>query len=162
VTAEEKIARVQRTVDELLAEVERLPAEVVYREPAAGEWPVMSTLAHLAELLPFWAHEAAALAASPGSSVGRTLDDPRRVGPIAEHGHDSVAAIVPRIRAGLAECVSILREIPPDGWAAAGPHPSRGPMSAEQLVDAFIVRHADEHASQVRATLEALRSTLRP
>lgn len=161
VTVEDTISRVQQTVEGLLSEVERLPDDVLYREPAAGEWPVMSTLAHLAELLPYWANEAADLARSPGRSVGRTHDDPRRIGAIEQHGHDSLAATVPRIRAGLAECISILRTIPADGWQAVGKHPRRGAVTAEQLVEAFVCNHAAEHAAQIHTTLETLHAAQR-
>ena len=98
-TPEEQIASIESTVNQLLDDIERLPAEVLYRQPAEGEWAVMSTLAHVEELLPFWAQEAADMAASSGRVIGRNLDDPRRVVPISEHGHDSLEAIVPRIRA---------------------------------------------------------------
>src|SRR5215471_5530274 len=120
VTAEELVTRVEQTVEQLLAEIESHPSEVLYREPTPGDWPVMSTLAHLAELLPFWAHEGAGLAKSPGKQVGRGLDDPRRVGPIEEHGRDSLEAMVPRVRAGLAECVATLRAIPSEVWQTRG------------------------------------------
>lgn len=155
--ADDYITPVRRTVEELLGEIEQLPDEVLYREPAPGEWPVMSTLAHLEELLPFWAQEAADLAASPGKPVGRTLEDPRRTGPIQEHAHDSLAAIVPRIRTSLEACEETLRGIPDDRWDAAGQHIRSGAMTVAQLVQSFVVRHANEHAAQIRSTLEALR-----
>lgn len=155
--ADDYITPVRRTVEELLVEIERLPDEVLYREPAPGEWPVMSTLAHLEELLPFWAEEAADLAASPGRPVGRALDDARRVDPIQQHAHDSLAAIVPRIRQSLEACEATLRQIPDDRWAMVGQHIRGGPMTAEQIVQSFVVRHAAEHATQIRATLDALR-----
>ena len=120
--ADQYITPVERTVQQLLSQIEQLPNEVLYREPAPGEWPVMSTLAHLEELLPFWAQEAADLAANPGKPVGRTHEDPRRVGPIEQHAHDSLADIVPRIRTALAECVRILRSVPDAGWDATGQH----------------------------------------
>jgi uncharacterized damage-inducible protein DinB len=157
-TAEGHIASVENTVQQLLSEIERLPADVLYREPVAGEWPVMSTLAHLAELLPFWAHEAANLAAAPGSSIGRELDDPRRVNPIQEHGHDSLADIVPSIRSALDECLTTLRAIPSDKWSAVGQHPHRGAMSVDDLVSAFLVNHVREHADQIHTTLQTLRT----
>ena len=147
-----------RTVHDLLGEIEALPADVLYREPVPGEWPVMSTLAHLAELLPYWAHEAADLARSPGKDFGRTHDDPRRLGAIAQHGHDSIADIVSRIREGLAECEVTLRAIPSDGWDVVGQSSTRGVMSVRQLVQAFVVNHAAEHAAQIHATLETLRA----
>jgi len=53
VSAEEHIQRLERSVNQLIQEIERLPADVLYRPPSEGEWPVMSTLAHLAELLPY-------------------------------------------------------------------------------------------------------------
>lgn len=155
-TAEEQIARIETTVDQLLGEIERLPADVLYREPTQGEWPVMSILAHLEELLPFWAQQAADMAASPDRTIGRNLDDPRRVVPIAEHGHDSLEAIVPRIRASLDECLATLRSIPSDRWQVVGQHLHRGPMTPEQVVEAFLCNHTREHAAQIRETLKSL------
>ncbi len=161
-TAEEQILRVQTTVQNLLREIERLPADVLYREPRAGEWPVMSTLAHLQEFLAYWAYEADAVARSPGKAFGRTMEDPKRLGAIAEHGHDSLSAIVPRIRAALDECVAMLRGIPADGWRNVGTHPTRGSFTAERIVGSFIVEHAEEHALQTQATLETLRTPQLP
>ena len=82
VTGEDRIAHVERIVRRLVSEIEQLPSEVLYREPEPGEWPVMSTLAHLEELLPYWAREAADLAKAPGKAVGRSHDDPRRIGAV--------------------------------------------------------------------------------
>ena len=152
VTPEERIQRLESGVQHLLEEVERLPADVLYREPGPGEWPVMSTLAHVSELLPYWAHQAENVARSPGMAFGRSHDDPRRIGAIEQHGRDSLEAIVARIRAGLDECLETLRSMPAHAWSATGQHPTRGTMTVEELVDAFLVNHIDEHTAQTRAT----------
>ncbi len=157
-TAEERIQRLERSVNELVQEIERLPAEVLYRAPSPGEWPVMSTLAHLAELLPYWAHQAQGIVSQPGKPFGRTHDDADRVGAVEEHGRDSLDVAVNRIRASLQECVSVLSALPSEAWASAGQHPTRGMMTIEQLVDAFLVSHAEEHATQTQATLETLKT----
>jgi uncharacterized damage-inducible protein DinB len=162
VTSEENVARLERTVQELVALIERLPAQVVYQEPNAGEWPVMSTLAHLSELMPYWAHEADGVARSPGKAFGRTHDDPGRIGAITQHGHESIDAIVPQLRDSLEECVKTLRGIPANAWATQGEHATRGPMSVETIVTTFIVSHAEDHAAQIAATLEALHASPRP
>jgi uncharacterized damage-inducible protein DinB len=162
VTPEEYVARLERTVQELVATIERLPAQVVYQEPRAGEWPVMSTLAHLAELMPYWAHQAQDIVSTPGKRFGRTHEDPQRVGAIAEHGQDAVSAMVPQLQKSLNECVKTLRAIPAAAWATEGENVTRGPMSVEAIVDQFIVHHAEEHAAQVAATLEAVQATRRP
>jgi hypothetical protein len=147
---------VEATVEQLLGEIGRLPSEVLYREPKQGEWPVMSTLAHLAELMPFWAREGAEIAAIPGKHVGRALDDPRRVGPIEEHGHDSLDAMAARVRTGLAECVATMRAIPSDAWQTRGSHPRHPSISVYELIETYVCNHAAEHADQIRATLRTL------
>jgi uncharacterized damage-inducible protein DinB len=162
VNSDAYISRLERTVQELLAEIERLPADVVYEAPKAGEWPVMSTLAHLSELMPYWAHEAQEVAQSPGKAFGRTHDDPRRIGAIEQHGQDSIGAMVPQIRTSLNECVAALRALPANAWAIEGMHASRGTMSVEAIVDAFIVQHAEEHAEQIARTLQGLHTSPRP
>ena len=155
-TPEERIQRLERSVNQLIQEIERLPADVLYRPPSEGEWPVMSTLAHLAELLPYWAHQATGIANRPGELFGRTHDDPDRIGAVAEHGHDSLDTAVGRIRFSLQECMRLLRALPAEAWSRAGQHPTRGPMTIEQLVDAFLVNHAEEHAIQIQTSVKSL------
>ena len=121
----------------------------------------MSTLAHLAELMPFWAHAGASIAASPGTHVGRALDDPRRIGPIEQHGHDTLDAMVPRVRAGLADCVATLRAIPTNAWQTRGSHPRHPSISAYELVETYVCNHAEEHATQIRTTLQSLEAASR-
>jgi uncharacterized damage-inducible protein DinB len=161
VAAEELVTRLERNVEELLGEIEQLPTDVLYREPTQGEWPVMSTLAHLAELMPFWAGEGAGLAAAPGRQVGRALDDPRRVEPIEHHAHDSLDAMVPRVRAALAECVATLRDIPSAGWEVRGTHARHPSISVYELIETYVCNHAAEHANQIRTTLRTLEAVPR-
>ena len=156
-----KIQRLEASVERLLSDVERLPADVLYREPGPGDWPVMSTLAHIAELLPFWAHQAESIARHPGSAFGRTHDDPGRVGAIEQHGHDSIEAIAPAIRASLSEAVTTLRSLPPDAWTKTGQHSTRGEMSVADVVDRFLVSHVEEHEAQISQTLSTVSASTR-
>jgi len=161
VTPEDRIQRLQGSVRRLLADVERLPADVLYREPQAGEWPVMSTLAHVSEILPYWAHQAENITRNPGAPFGRTHEDPDRIAAVDQHSRDSLTAIAARIRAGLDESVSALRSLPADAWATAGQHPRRGSMTVEQVIDAFLLDHVEDHAAQIGATLAALSASRR-
>jgi uncharacterized damage-inducible protein DinB len=154
--AEQRIEQLERSVERLIGEIERVPAEALYRAPMDGEWPVMSLLAHVAEILPYWAHQAEKIARAPGEPFGRLLDDPDRVGAVAQHSQDAVSTIVPRIRSGLADCLHTLRALPADGWQQAGLHPLRGTMTVEQVVDAFLVSHVEDHIAQTATTLKAL------
>jgi uncharacterized damage-inducible protein DinB len=156
VTPEERIQRLQGSVQRLLADIEQLPAEVLYREPAAGQWPVMSTLAHVAEILPYWAHQAEKIARQPGAPFGRTHADADRIAAIEQHSRDSLEAIVAHIHAALDESVRTLRSLPDDAWTTAGQHPTRGLMTAEEVIDRFLLNHVEEHTAQISATLAAL------
>ena len=46
-----------RTTDEILAEVQQLPTELINWIPAAGVWTVMDNLCHIREFVPFWTGE---------------------------------------------------------------------------------------------------------
>jgi len=106
--------------------------------------------------MPFWASEGAGLAAEPGKQLGRSLDDPRRVEPIEEHGRDSLDAMVTRVRVALAECVGMLRAIPDEGWQVRGSHPRHPSISVYELIEIYVCSHATEHARQIHATLKTL------
>lgn len=155
---DERIQRLEMSVNRLIEDIERLPADVLYAAPRPGEWPVMSTLAHLAELMPYWVHQAERIASTPGLVIGREHDDPDRIGPIEQHGRDSLPSMVTRLQASLAEAVATLRALPAEAWTHAAQHPTRGAMSIQDLVDAFLVDHAEEHAAQIQATLHMLRT----
>jgi uncharacterized damage-inducible protein DinB len=156
VTTEELIQRIERSTQQLIQEIQQMPPNVLYQAPEAGEWPVMSTLAHVSELMPYWAHQAEAIAQSPGVRFGRQHDDPRRIGAVADHGQDSLDSMVPRLRAGLDECVKTLRALPAEAWTRAGQHPSRGSMTAELVISTFVADHIEEHTAQIKATLRVL------
>ncbi len=148
---EGRIARAVETLDGLL---EGLPSEALYREPAAGEWPVMSTLAHVVEMLPYWAEQCPAIVRSPGAPFGRTHDDPGRLGAIAAHANDPVETARRSIRASADSAIVTLRAIPREQWSLSGEHPRRGAMSIEQVVDDFVTGHLESHVQQVREALQ--------
>ena len=140
--------------------MQTLPEEVLYRAPTPGEWPVMSTLAHVVELMPYWARQAREVAARPrnGEPFGRTHDDPDRIGAVEQHGRDSLGAALERIRQALDETVRTLRAIPAEGWSRTARHANRGEMSVEAIVDQFLVSHVEEHLGQAREAIRAAQS----
>jgi uncharacterized damage-inducible protein DinB len=158
VTVTDRISRIETSVQQLVDTVEALPEQVLYAEPEPSEWPVMSILAHVVELMPYWAHQALEVSRRPADSqpFGRTHDDADRIGAVQQHGHDSLDSMLPRIRSGCAEAVDTLRQIPPEGWARTARHANRGDMSVEQIVDQFLVSHVEEHLTQARAAISAL------
>ena len=64
--------------------VEKLSAEKLSQEPVENEWTIMENLAHIAEMLPYWAGEVAKLVAQPGQKFGRTMEDQGRLSALRE------------------------------------------------------------------------------
>jgi hypothetical protein len=50
--------RLSTITDEILTEVQQLPAELIHWVPAEGIWTVMDNLCHIREFVPFWTGEA--------------------------------------------------------------------------------------------------------
>jgi hypothetical protein len=156
VDAEDRIVRLERGVEVLLNRLARVPNAALYVAPEAGEWPVMSTLAHVVEMLPYWAHQCEQIARNPGGPFGRMHDDPARLGAVEQHGGDSADVVRAALPASLEEAIMALRALPEPAWELSGIHPRRGAMRVREVVDAFMVEHVDEHAVQVDAALSAL------
>ncbi len=149
--AEQRLQHLDSTVRALLDETRGLSADALYAEQD-GEWSVMKVLAHTAELLPYWARQAEEVAARPQNDqpFGRTHEDPDRIGAVEGHARDRLEDAVASLERGLDEALRRLRGIPAEGWSRTAHHARRGEMTVEQIVDAFLVEHMDEHLAQAR------------
>lgn len=154
---EQRARRIESLVEQLLERVGGDPAEQWYAAPTADDWTVMQSLAHVAELLPYWTRQAQDVAARSehDQPFGRTHDDPARIAAVEAHAHDRPEHVTPRIRAALVETAVALRAIPAPGWARTGRHARRGEMSVEQIVDQFLIEHMEEHLAQVDTILRS-------
>jgi DinB superfamily len=160
VTVTDRISRIETSVQQLVETVEALPSQVLYAEPEPSEWPVMSILAHVVELMPYWARQALEVSrrSADGQPFGRTHDDPDRIGAVQQHGGDSLDSMLPRVQTACSEAVAALQQIPPNAWSRTARHANRGDMSVEQIVDQFLVSHVEDHLSQARAAISALQA----
>ena len=152
---EERARRLEAAAEPIIRRAEGLSEEVLYRVPAEGDWSAMMVLAHVAEILPYWARQAKEVAARERDNepYGRTHDDPDRIAAVEQHARDRLADVLPRLRAGLAEATAILRAIPPERWTRTGRHARRGEMSVARIVDEFLLEHLEEHRRQLEATI---------
>ena len=153
----DRISRIQTAVQQLTDTAQALPSNVLYAEPEPNEWPVMSILAHVVELMPYWAKQALEVSRRSADSqpFGRTHDDPDRIGAVQQHGRDSLDSMLPRVQTACSEAVDLLRQIPEDRWSRTARHANRGDMSVEQIVEQFLVSHVEEHLKQARETITA-------
>jgi hypothetical protein len=125
-------------------------------EPEA-DWGPREVLTHVAEMLPFWLGEWERLQAGDGSApvaFGRTADDAIRVGTIARDRTLPMRELFGRIDSGIGRWSDRLADGDDPGAASRlGLHPRLGEMSAEQLLDRFVVSHLEDHIGQLRTIL---------
>lgn len=128
----------------------------VYAAPAEGEWSVMELFAHMTEFLGYWSDAAAAIAAAPGVSFGRTIDDGDRTGFVEAHREDPVEVMLAAFSAAAGHARAQLASIPDAGWSAVGVHVRLGEMTLPDMVSGHLIRHLAGHWEQAKASYAAV------
>ena len=121
-------------------------------EPTGEQWEVGQVWAHLAEFIPYWIAETAAILASHDAEppmFGRTKKDPGRIAAIEQERRTDRAALWERVRGNIGALRSFIATVPDDGWLTMARHPTLGPMTVEEQVQEFLVGHLEEHADQL-------------
>ncbi|HEY7591238.1 MAG TPA: DinB family protein [Candidatus Limnocylindrales bacterium] len=124
-------------------------------EPEAS-WGPPETLAHVAEMLPFWLGEIERILAGPAATpvpFGRVAADQLRIGIIERDRSLPVGELFARIEAGAARFTSRLSQLSAADAAREGAHPRLGPLTVRQVADRFVASHLEEHVEQLKAIL---------
>jgi uncharacterized damage-inducible protein DinB len=140
--------RLEATIDELAARLTALPEPTFTQRTEAEEWTAAEVVGHMTELLPYWARVAAAVAAEPGRSFGRALDDPDRVGAVASANEVPRGESLARLRHATHEASQTIRAFDATQWDTAGVHATSGSMTVGEMVHQLMVDHAIAHAHQ--------------
>jgi DinB superfamily len=127
-----------------------LPDALTDPDPDSGErWDRGQVLAHVAEMLPYWAQQAELVAAGRQTEFGRVRSDPDRVAAIERDRRDDPARLLARVDEGVAAVLALLERLDDQALAATGHHQTLGDMTVGELVDRFLVDHLEEHADQL-------------
>ena len=140
------------TIEEILAEVEQLPAELIHWVPAEGVWTVMDNLCHIREFVPFWTGETLRIVERPSELWGRDHTDTARIAAVSNtraHRLDEVVADIRGVVRRSAERLSVLRD-EQLAVEAASKNPRWGVKPASFVVDQLLVHHVAKHQGQIR------------
>jgi DinB superfamily len=119
-------------------------------DPETGErWDRGQVLAHVAEMLPYWAQQAELVATGRQAEFGRVKGDPDRIEAIERDRRDDPERLLGRIDEGVAVVLALLDRLDATALARTGRHPTVGAMSVAEIVDRFAVAHLEEHADQL-------------
>lgn len=140
--------QLEAQIDELIVELTALPEAAFTRRREPDEWSAAEVVGHLTEMMPYWAGVAVQVADAPGTELGRALDDPDRVGPVAAANEIARGEALGRLRAAAHAAAEALRSLDDQGWQATGAHRTAGPMTVEAMVRSLLVEHAAGHVQQ--------------
>jgi hypothetical protein len=119
-------------------------------DPGSGErWDRGQVLAHVAEMLPYWAQQAELIAAGRQDEFGRVSSDPERIAAIERDRREDPERLLGRIDEGVAVVLALLERLDAQALARTGHHQTLGEMTVAEVVDRFAVDHLEEHADQL-------------
>ena len=133
------------------------PLAAAYGTEPEALWGPREVLAHVAEMLPFWLGELErVLDATPGGSpipFGRTSDDAMRIGSLARDRTLPLRVLFARIDGGMRDWADRLGSLPDDARGRTGLHPTLGVMPATEILERFVLGHAEGHVAQLESIL---------
>lgn len=153
--AGEAQARRLESVDVQLATLLRQP-EVQRRlraAPGENEWSATQILGHMVEMIPYWLDHCRRLIAATGDppTFGRTLGSPERLAGVEQGAKGNPEDLARMLHEQVLEAARAIREMSAGERSKKGMHVRDGEMTVAEVIERFIVDHAEEHLAQVRA-----------
>jgi hypothetical protein len=132
------------------------PLSAAYGTEPEADWGPREVLAHVNEMLPYWATQIRLiLAGDPAEATpfGRVSTDPDRLGRIASDRQLACGDLLDRIATGLALAQDLLAGLAPADLERRGLHSTRGELIVGDAANRFVVTHLEEHVGQLRTIL---------
>ena len=147
----DRARRLQAAAGRIRASAVLLPDEALTDpDPDSGErWDRGQVLAHVAEMLPYWAQQAELVAAGRQTEFGRVASDPDRIAAIERDRREDPGRLLGRVDEGVAVVLALVDGLDNQALARTGRHQTLGDMTVAEIVDRFAVAHLEEHADQL-------------
>ena len=120
-----------------------------------NEWSVMQALGHMVEMIPYWLRHCQTLMAATTEPprFGRTLDAPERLAGVERGATGELNELLRALNDEVQTAANAIRRMSAAERGRKGVHPKHGEMTVAEVVETFIVAHAEEHLAQVQAAL---------
>jgi uncharacterized damage-inducible protein DinB len=149
-----------RRLEQVSEEVARLlrGADVASRlrtTPGQDAWSAMQTLGHMTEMIPYWLNHCRVLIAATGAPprFGRTAGSPERMAGVAHGAMAEPGALLARLEEEVRSAAGTIRKLTEAESSKRGISGERGEITVAEVIESFIVSHAEEHLVQVKAAL---------
>ena len=148
-----RLERVYEQVASLLGQPE--VAVRLRTPPGESEWSAMQTLGHVTEMIPYWLSHCRTLITATGAppEFGRTPGSPERLAGVAHGAASEPQALLDQLRREVRAAAGAIRGLSAAERAKRGRNRERGEMSVADVIESFIVRHAEDHLAQAEAAL---------
>ena len=148
-----RLERVNEEVAKLLQEPGVAPRLRI--RPGRTEWSAMQTLGHMTEMIPYWLNHCRTLIAAAGTppAFGRTAGSPERLAGVAHGASTEPDALLHQLHEAVRAAASEIRQLSTTERGKRGISSERGEMTVAQVIESFIIDHAEEHLAQVRNAL---------
>lgn len=129
-------------------------AERFRTAPGDNEWSALQVLGHMTEMVPYWlSHCRTVIAAAEPPHFGRTLESPERLAAVDPNTLRDPEELMRLFGIEVQTAANAIRQFTPAERVKKGIHIRRGEMTVDDILDQFILTHAEEHVEQVRTAL---------
>ena len=155
---EAQARRLERVSDEV-AKLLRDPdvASRLRASPGESEWSAMQTLGHMTEMIPYWLHHCRVLIAATGEvpTFGRAPGSPERLAGVARGAAAQPDEMLAQLQDEVRRAADTIRSLSMAERNKRGVNPGRGELTVSDVIESFIVSHAEEHLAQVAGALRS-------
>jgi DinB family protein len=149
-SAEERLARLDRTADELAAAMAGQPEVMLARRPDAKNWAAKEVVCHLRDVEALFMERFQMIAAMDEPKL--TGPDPDRAATERQYIRNDVAEALAHFRRRREETVGYLRALPAAGWQRGAIHPVRGRFTMNDFLT-LLAWHDGNHLDQLERAL---------
>lgn len=122
--------------------------------PGDSDWSASQILGHMIEMIPYWlGHCRGLIAATEPPNFGRALDAPERLAGVNRGAIGNADELLRLLNDEVQAAVKTIRQMSMVERSKKGIHIRRGEMTVADIVELFIVAHAEDHLVQVQAVL---------
>ena len=155
-----RIRAAAASLGELAPAVERgrpWPLSEDFSHTPEAHWGPPETLAHVAEMLPYWTGEIERVLDAPEAGgptpFGRTGEDAQRLGILERDRTLPPRELFARIEAGAERLAGRLETLDPTQANRVGVHRTVGELTVAAIAERFGAKHLEEHDRQLRKQL---------
>ncbi len=150
----ERLARLERTTDELAAAIRGQSEAALARRPDPKNWAAKEVVCHLRDTEELFQGRLEQIRTLDGPRfIPLSPDTPDRWAEERQYSRNDPQEALGAFRRRREETLTVLTKLAPEQWQRAGLHPTRGRMTAEDVLT-LMAWHDDNHLDQLRRALQ--------